>query len=135
MREVITPDGRTLAVEEWGVPDGTPVFYLHGTPMSRLARHPDDTLFTGLGIRLITFDRPGFGGSTARPGRRVVDGADDVAAVADASGSAGSPSTGSPAAARTPWPSPPATRTAPCASPRWPRSRRATPTGSTGRPG
>ncbi|MEV0202628.1 alpha/beta hydrolase [Nonomuraea sp. NPDC050691] len=86
MREVITPDGRTLAVEEWGVPDGTPVFYLHGTPVGRLARHPDDSLFTGLGIRLITFDRPGLGGSTARPGRCVADGADDVAAVADALG-------------------------------------------------
>ncbi|MFI6791758.1 alpha/beta fold hydrolase [Nonomuraea sp. NPDC050383] len=86
MREVITVDGRTLAVEEWGVPDGTPVIYLHGSPMSRLARHPDDSLFTGLGIRLITFDRPGFGGSTPLPGRRVVDGADDVAAVADALG-------------------------------------------------
>ncbi|MFI7443619.1 alpha/beta fold hydrolase [Nonomuraea indica] len=86
MREVITADGRVLAVEEWGAPDGTPVFYLHGTPVGRLARHPDDALFTGLGIRLITFDRPGLGGSTPRPGRRVADGADDVAAVADALG-------------------------------------------------
>ncbi|MEV4392995.1 alpha/beta hydrolase [Nonomuraea sp. NPDC049607] len=83
---MITRDGRTLAVEQYGMPDGTPVFYLHGTPMGRLARHPDDSLFTGLGIRLITFDRPGFGGSTPLPGRRVVDGADDVVAVADALG-------------------------------------------------
>ncbi|WP_433346292.1 alpha/beta fold hydrolase [Microtetraspora malaysiensis] len=86
MREVSTTDGRLLAVEEWGVPDGTPVFYLHGSPMGRLARHPDDSVFTERGIRLITFDRPGFGGSTPRPGRRVVDGADDVVAVADALG-------------------------------------------------
>ncbi|RSN11645.1 alpha/beta hydrolase [Nonomuraea sp. WAC 01424] len=86
MQTVITEAGRTLAVEQWGVPDGTPVFYLHGSPMGRLARHPDDSLFTGLGIRLITFDRPGFGGSTPLPGRQVVDGADDVAAVADALG-------------------------------------------------
>lgn len=86
MRSISTADGRTLAVEEWGVPDGTPVVYAHGTPMSRLARHPDDAMFADLGIRLITFDRPGFGHSTPRPDRRVVDAADDVATIADALG-------------------------------------------------
>ncbi|PZF80105.1 alpha/beta fold hydrolase [Jiangella anatolica] len=83
MRSIETADGRVLAVEEWGEPGGVPVVYAHGTPMSRLARHPDDALFTGLGIRLITFDRPGFGESTPRPGRRVVDVADDIATIAD----------------------------------------------------
>ncbi|MFI6523065.1 alpha/beta fold hydrolase [Spirillospora sp. NPDC050679] len=86
MRKVITGDGRTLAVEEWGDPAGTPLFYLHGSPMGRLARHPDPDLFTGKGVRLITFDRPGFGHSTPRRGRRVVDGAEDVAAIAEALG-------------------------------------------------
>ncbi|WP_083983979.1 alpha/beta fold hydrolase [Actinomadura hibisca] len=52
----------------------------------KLARHPDPELFTGNGIRLITFDRPGFGHSTPRRGRRVADGAEDVAAIADALG-------------------------------------------------
>lgn len=64
MREVITADGRALAVEQWGPPDGTPVLYLHGSPMSRLARYPDDALFHRLGIRLFTYDRPGYGNST-----------------------------------------------------------------------
>jgi pimeloyl-ACP methyl ester carboxylesterase len=86
MREIITPDGRTLAVEEWGVPDGTPVLYAHGTPMSRLARYPDESLFTELGIRLITYDRPGFGCSTPNTGRRVAGAAADVAVIADALG-------------------------------------------------
>jgi pimeloyl-ACP methyl ester carboxylesterase len=86
MREVSTADGRTLAVEEWGVPDGTPVLYAHGTPMSRLARYPDDRLFAELGIRLVTYDRPGFGNSTAHTGRRVVDAAADIATIADALG-------------------------------------------------
>lgn len=86
MRTVELPDGRTLAVEEWGVPDGTPVLYAHGTPMSRLARYPDESLFTELGIRLITYDRPGFGASTPNPDRRVVDAAGDIAAIADAFG-------------------------------------------------
>lgn len=86
MREITTPTGRTIAVEEWGVPGGTPVLYLHGSPMSRLARYPDDALFERLGVRLVTFDRPGFGRSTPQPGRSVADGAADVAAVADALG-------------------------------------------------
>lgn len=38
------------------------------------------------GARLISFDRPGYGGSDRRPGRRVVDVVEDVAAVADALG-------------------------------------------------
>lgn len=36
------------------------------------------------GARLISFDRPGYGGSDRRPGRRVVDVVEDVTAVADA---------------------------------------------------
>lgn len=72
-----------LAVEEWGVPGGRPVMYLHGSPMSRLARYPDDALFTELGIRLFTYDRPGYGNSTPNPGRLVKAAADDVIAIAD----------------------------------------------------
>ncbi len=84
MRRVTTPDGRVLAVEEWGEPDGTPVLYAHGTPMSRLARHPDGSLFTDLGVRLITYDRPGMGASTPNLGRAVVDAAADMLAIVDA---------------------------------------------------
>ncbi|BCJ59657.1 alpha/beta fold hydrolase [Micromonospora endophytica] len=83
MREVKTTDGRVLAVEEWGVPAGIPVVSVCGSPMSRLARYPDPALFERLDVRLITYDRPGFGNSTPMPGRRVVDGAYDIAAIAD----------------------------------------------------
>ncbi|PSL06171.1 pimeloyl-ACP methyl ester carboxylesterase [Haloactinopolyspora alba] len=86
MREIEACDGRTLAVEEWGVPGGTPVLYAHGTPMSRLARHPDEDMFRDLNVRLITYDRPGYGRSTPHQGRRVVDAAADLAAIADALG-------------------------------------------------
>jgi pimeloyl-ACP methyl ester carboxylesterase len=77
------PDHRTLAVETSGSARGKPVFLLHGTPGSRLGQAPRGALLSWMGIRLITFDRPGYGDSDRLPGRRVVDGAADVAAVAD----------------------------------------------------
>jgi len=80
---VKTGDGRRLSVEVTGDLDGSPVFLLHGTPGSRLGPRPRSQLLHRLGIRLISFDRPGYGGSDRLPGRRVVDAAMDVAAIAD----------------------------------------------------
>jgi pimeloyl-ACP methyl ester carboxylesterase len=77
------PDGRTLCFAEWGDPGGFPVVSLHGTPGSRLNRHPDPEQYVRAGARVITYDRPGYGGSTRRPGRTVVDCVDDVAALID----------------------------------------------------
>jgi pimeloyl-ACP methyl ester carboxylesterase len=81
-----TTDGRTLAFCEWGDPEGAPVFSLHGTPGSRLTRHPDDEVYRRAGVRAITYDRAGYGLSTRRPGRTIADVAPDVAAIADALG-------------------------------------------------
>ncbi|MFC4058399.1 alpha/beta fold hydrolase [Planomonospora corallina] len=80
---VRTPSGRTLAVDESGVPEGAPVFLLHGTPGSRVGPSPRPTVLYRMGIRLITYDRPGYGLSDRFPGRRVADVAADVAAIAD----------------------------------------------------
>jgi len=82
----ITRDGRTLAFCQWGEPSGSPVFSLHGTPGSRLGRHPDENVYRVAGVRAITYDRPGYGASTRHAGRRVADAAADVAAIADALG-------------------------------------------------
>lgn len=79
-------DGRALGVAQWGAPDGTPVFTLHGTPGSRYGRHPDEDALVRAGLRVVTYDRPGYGVSDRAPGRRVVDCAADVAAIADALG-------------------------------------------------
>ncbi|MFK8910821.1 alpha/beta fold hydrolase [Streptomyces sp. YS-3] len=81
-----TPDGRNLAVESRGDPRGRPVFLLHGTPGSRHGPAPRSTVLYRMGVRLITFDRPGYGDSDRRPGRRVGHAAQDVAAIADALG-------------------------------------------------
>jgi pimeloyl-ACP methyl ester carboxylesterase len=77
-------DGRTLALAEWGAPDGFPVLQFHGTPGSRLAHHPDENIYVEAGARLITYNRPGYGGSDRHRGRRVVDCVSDVVAIADA---------------------------------------------------
>jgi len=78
-----TPDGRQLAYARWGDPDGFPILLLHGTPGCRLERWPDEDVYRRLGVLLITHDRAGYGQSTRRPGRSVVDEVDDVAALAD----------------------------------------------------
>ena len=75
-------DGRTIAYAEWGDPAGPPVVLLHGAPGSRLF-HPDLTATDASGVRLITFDRPGFGGSDRREGRELIDTPSDVAQLAD----------------------------------------------------
>ncbi|WP_328794187.1 alpha/beta fold hydrolase [Herbidospora solisilvae] len=81
--KVETPDGRRLAVEEKGASGGRPVFLLHGTPGSRVGPAPRPSVLYRLGIRLITFDRPGYGESDRHPGRTIASGAADVAAIAD----------------------------------------------------
>lgn len=83
---VRTADGRQVAYAQWGDPDGVPVLSLHGTPGSRLGRHPDEDAVRAAGIRVITYDRPGYGGSDRLPGRAVVDCVGDVVAVLDAVG-------------------------------------------------
>lgn len=81
-----TADGRTLAFCEWGDPKGAPVFSLHGTPGSRITRHPDNEVYRRAGVRCITYDRAGYGLSTRLKGRAVAHAAADVAAIADALG-------------------------------------------------
>jgi len=70
----------------YGDPEGKPVFLLHGTPGSRLGPHPRSAVLHRLGVRLISFDRPGYGESDRMEGRQVADVAADVRAIADAYG-------------------------------------------------
>jgi pimeloyl-ACP methyl ester carboxylesterase len=63
---------RDLSYDDVGDPEGTPVVFLHGTPDSRLSRHPDDGLAASAGVRLLAVDRPGYGGTSPGPfGDRV----------------------------------------------------------------
>jgi len=77
------PDGRDLGYAEYGDRRGTPVFFIHGSPGSRLFRPPDEVT-TRLGVHLICAERPGYGDSTFQPNRRLLDWANDIASLADA---------------------------------------------------
>ncbi|GIG88534.1 alpha/beta fold hydrolase [Plantactinospora endophytica] len=81
--EVKTEDGRVLAASIAGPARGWPVFLLHGTPGSRTGPRPRATVLFRRGVRLISYDRPGYGGSSRKPDRRVADAVADVAAIAD----------------------------------------------------
>ncbi len=83
---IILKDGRRLAYAEYGDPRGKPVFLFHGIPGSRIFRPPLDDLTARKRVRLITVDRPGYGGSDFQPGRRLRDWPADVSALADALG-------------------------------------------------
>jgi pimeloyl-ACP methyl ester carboxylesterase len=71
-------DGRSLAFAEWGDLGGRPVVMFHGSPASRLMC-PDPEATDAAGVRLITVDRPGYGGSDPRPGRSILSWVDDYA--------------------------------------------------------
>jgi pimeloyl-ACP methyl ester carboxylesterase len=84
---VETPDGRTLAVEDAGDRGGRPVMVHVGTPGGRRLYNPR-TLADAerRQLRLISYDRPGYGGSTPQPGRSMADCAGDVRAICAALG-------------------------------------------------
>jgi pimeloyl-ACP methyl ester carboxylesterase len=86
VRSVTTQDGRTLTVREAGDPEGVPVLVLAGTPGSSLLYEPHVRDAERRGIRLFSYDRPGYGGSTRQEGRIVADCAVDIAVVCDGLG-------------------------------------------------
>jgi pimeloyl-ACP methyl ester carboxylesterase len=82
--DVTLRDGRTLHVYDEGDPTGNVVVQHHGTPGSGLGYPPDNERGRERGLRLIRYDRAGYGGSTPNPGRSVVDVVADIEDVLDA---------------------------------------------------
>ncbi|MEH0937927.1 alpha/beta fold hydrolase [Micromonospora psammae] len=76
-------DHKRVAFEVTGAPDGFPVFLMHGTPGSRRGPKPRSIVLYRMGVRLIAYDRPGYGDSERFEGRDVADAARDVEAIAD----------------------------------------------------
>ena len=79
---VTLPSGRRLGYAEYGDPSAPPALYCHGFPSSRL----EAGLVPVSDVRLIAIDRPGYGLSDPRPGRRLLDFARDVECLADTLG-------------------------------------------------
>jgi pimeloyl-ACP methyl ester carboxylesterase len=71
-------DGRRLGYTSFGDTHGWPVLYFHGIPTSRIEARFFEPAAIRCGCHLIAIDRPGFGTSDFKCGRRVVDWLDDV---------------------------------------------------------
>lgn len=80
------PDGRLLDLRVSGPAGGLPLVYHHGTPGAATPIRALERAAHARGLRLVTTSRPGYGGSTRQPGRRVVDVVADTSAVLDALG-------------------------------------------------
>jgi pimeloyl-ACP methyl ester carboxylesterase len=76
---------RLLRVRDAGDRQGRGVVFLHGTPSSRLDLQLAEPMAEQRGLRLVSFDRPGYGGSTPAP-FSLVSVARDVDVIADGLG-------------------------------------------------
>jgi len=82
-------DGRTLRAYDTSsgeVAGRLAVFWHHGSPNIGAPPEPLFSAADRLGIRWVSYDRPGYGGSTPHPDRDVASAAADASAVADAFG-------------------------------------------------
>ena len=86
MKVVEAGAGRVLTVREGGDPAGVPVLVHYGTPASSLLYEPNVRDAEEKGIRLFSYDRPGYGGSTRNRDRKIADCVEDVVAVCSALG-------------------------------------------------
>ena len=81
---VQAPDGRQLEVVTAGPEDGRCYLFHSGTPSAAGAYPPLVAELAKRDMRLVTFSRPGYAGSSAMAGRAVGDVATDVQAILDA---------------------------------------------------
>jgi pimeloyl-ACP methyl ester carboxylesterase len=81
--ELALRDGRVLGIEEYGDPNGTPVFFFHGIPSCRLEAAPASDAARLAAVRLIAVDRPGFGLSSFHSYRPLARFTDDIGELAD----------------------------------------------------
>jgi len=87
-RDLPVGDGRTLHVYDTAPQQSGRfcVVWHHGTPNLGMPPEPLFAAAERLGLRWVSFDRPGYGSSTVAPGRTMSSVAGDLAAVADALG-------------------------------------------------
>lgn len=83
-RTITTDDGRSLTVYDAGDPEGRPIVFHHGTPSSGKPFAPHVAAAEERGIRLVSYDRAGYGNSSRHAGRTVAEATQDMEAIADA---------------------------------------------------
>ena len=76
-------DGRSVSYAQYGTPDGAVVVNAHGGLACRLDVAAADDAARTAGVRLISPDRPGIGGSDPQPGRTILDWTGDIADMLD----------------------------------------------------
>lgn len=81
---VPSADGRSLIVFDTGQGPSRTLVWHNGSPHSGALLEPIVRLAASRDIRLISYARPSYGGSTPQPGRSVADAATDVERIADA---------------------------------------------------
>ncbi|MEO1352114.1 MAG: alpha/beta hydrolase [Cyanobacteria bacterium J06635_15] len=79
-------DGRCMAYQTVGDPNGRPVFFFHGSPGSRLEVLSAKAATIAHGWYLIAPDRPGMGQSEFKPGYTLLDYTSDILELADSLG-------------------------------------------------
>ncbi|KRE28884.1 alpha/beta fold hydrolase [Agromyces sp. Soil535] len=86
--DVRLDDGRVLRAYDGGADAASRLVLVwhHGSPQTGAPLHPVLEAASARGIRVLSYGRPAYGGSTPNPGRDVASAAADVAAVADAFG-------------------------------------------------
>jgi pimeloyl-ACP methyl ester carboxylesterase len=77
------PDGRTLEALSEGSADGPLLLFQTGTPTAAVEYRPLAEVAAMRGLRTLVYSRPGYAGSTPRPGRSVADAVDDIDALLD----------------------------------------------------
>lgn len=80
---ITVSDRRTVGFADYGSRGHTPVLWCHGGPGNRLEPSQVAGDAARAGLRLIGIDRPGYGRSTAQPGRTIGGWAADALAVLD----------------------------------------------------
>ncbi|MEV4628140.1 alpha/beta hydrolase [Micromonospora sp. NPDC049523] len=88
-QEIRLRDGRRVQAYDSGVTDGVDPFTVlwhHGSPQTGAPLEPLLTAARARGIRLLSYGRPSYGGSSPLAGRDVASAAADVAQIVDALG-------------------------------------------------
>jgi pimeloyl-ACP methyl ester carboxylesterase len=83
---VAAVDGRNVSFRIYGPRSGLPVVFQYGTPGTGLLSPQQVSAVERAGVQLLVIDRPGYGASTPRGGRRVVDVVADVSRIVDGLG-------------------------------------------------